>query len=89
MTATFPCATAQPNWLTIQAIDHYRASVDPHKSAAARTAHRKKFFTFAKQVLPVIGGAAFLEAFRQNLNPIDKEGVPVVEELIREMAAGN
>jgi len=88
MSTTFPCATAQPNWLTIQVIEHYRDSVAPYKSAAARTAHRKKFFAFAKQVLPVIGGAAFLEAFRHNLQPMDKEGVPVVEELIREMAAG-
>jgi hypothetical protein len=88
MSATMPCATAQPWWLTEQAIEHYRLSRAHYKSVNTRTANRRKFITYAKQAIPVIGGAAFLEEFSRHVQAGDKEGVAVVEELIREMAAG-
>lgn len=59
------------------------------ESAAARTAHRKKFFACAKEALPVIGGAAFPEAFRQNLQPMDKEGVAVADSRSGNREVGN
>ena len=82
-----PCATAQPYWLLRQAFDNYKQSLAHWKTVSHRERSRRKFFAFARQVIPIIGGLAFINEFKAYLGETDKEGLAVAEELVRELAS--
>jgi hypothetical protein len=88
-TDRMPCAVAQPRWLLLQALDYYKQSTAHWKSVSHRERSRRKFFAYARQVIPIIGGKAFIDDFKSYFaGTMGQEGLAVAEELVREMAAG-